>query len=444
MAFPLLPSLVSICDKSFIKPSSLTPSTQRFHKLSFIEQSFSNMYIPFAFFYPKVQQRDDSKSSHELPHIAHLLQTSLSRTLFSYYPYAGELIDNATVDCNDIGAEFVSARIKYPMSEILNHPNAAQAESIVFPKNLPWANNYEGGNLLVAQVSKFDCGGIAVSVCLSHKIGDGCSVLNFIKDWSNFTRDHTATTLIPSPRFVGDSIFSPQKYGPLIAPQFLSNVSECVQKRIVFPTAKLDALRAKVAAESGVENPTRAEIVSALIFKCATKAASSTSSSKLMRPSKLVHYLNIRTMIKPRLPRSAIGDVLSVFSITASNEQDMELPTLVRNLRKEVEMAYKKDQIEQNELVLEVVEFLRKGKKPFQDENCSSTYFCSNVCKYPYYDVDFGWGKPERVSIPNGPFKNVFFLKDYQSGQGVEARVMLQQQHMSEFERDQELLEFIS
>jgi len=192
-----------------------------------------------------------------------------------------------------------------------------------------------------------------------------------------------------------------------------------------------------VAVESGVENPTRAEVISALFFKCATKAASSTTTT-----SKLVHYLDVRTMMKPRLPRSAIGNVLSVFSTTATKEQDIELPTLVRNLRKEVEVAYKKDQVEQNELILEIVESIKKGKIPFEDENCS-VYFCSNLCKYPYYNVDFGWGKPERVSIPNGPFKNIFFFKDYQNGQGAEARIMLKKHHMSAFERDEELLELI-
>uniref|UniRef100_M1AB94 Acyl-transferase n=1 Tax=Solanum tuberosum TaxID=4113 RepID=M1AB94_SOLTU len=249
-----------------------------------------------------------------------------------------------------MGAEFSSVRINCHMSEILDHPNASHAESIVFPKDLPWANNYVGGNLLVAQV----------------------------------------------------------------------------------------------AAESGVENPTRAEVVSALLFKCAIKATSSTTTSMLTRrPSKFVHFLNVRNMMKSRLPQSAIGNLLSVFSITATNEQDIELPTLVRNLRKGVEVAYKKDQVEENELILEVVESMRKGKKPF-DDDYENVYSCSNVCRYPFYNVDFGWGKPERVGLPNGPFKNLFFLKDYKIGRGVDARVMLQKQHMSEFERDEELLDLIS
>nr|XP_033515849.1 acylsugar acyltransferase 3-like [Nicotiana tomentosiformis] len=408
-ASALLSSLVSICDKSFVKPSCLTPPMVRYHKLSFVDQSLSNMYIPFAFFYPK-QQKEESNNS-QLSHLADLLQRSLSQTLVSYYPYAGILRDNATVECNDMGAEFLSVKINCPMSEILNHPHATDAESIVFPKDLPWKNNYEGDNLLVVQLSKFDCGGIAISACLSHKIGDGCSVINFLNHWVNVTRDRRF--IVPSPRFVGDSIFSSLN-GPLIAPQIMSNVSECAQKRLVFPTAKLDALRAKIAVESGVENPTRAEVVSALLYKSATKAAASCSAN--IQPSKLVHYLNVRTMIKPRLPRSAIGNLLSMFSTAAT--QDIELPRLIHNLRKEVEVAYKKDQVEQNELVLEIVESIQKGKLPFEenDENCTTPttmYFCSNLCKLPFYSVDFGWGKPERVCLGTGPFKNFFFLKDY-------------------------------
>ncbi|KAK4738660.1 hypothetical protein R3W88_002357 [Solanum pinnatisectum] len=401
----LAPSLVSICDKSIIKPSSLTPSTLKYHKLSLVDQSLSNMYIPASFFYPKKQSStDDAINSHELSHITHLRQKSLSQTLISYYPYAGRLIHNATVDCNDMG-------------------------TLVFPKGLPWSNNvYEDGNLLVAQVSQFDCGGIAISTCLSHKIGDGCSVHCFLADWASATRNLSISS---APRFVGDSVFiSPQNnnIGPLIAPIIESNVNECIQKTFVI-------------AESGLQNPTRAEIVSALLFKCATKAASKLTSHCSMRPSKLVHYLNVRTMTKPHLPRNAIGNLLSVFSVEATNEEETELSRLVRNLRKEVEVAYKKDQVEQNELIVEIVESMRKGKLPFEtgDDECDM-YFCSSVCKFPYYSVDFGWGKPERGGVPNGPFKKMFFLFDYQTGQGVEASVVLQNQQMNAFECDEQLL----
>ncbi|KAF3637599.1 putative deacetylvindoline O-acetyltransferase-like [Capsicum annuum] len=127
-----------------------------------------------------------------------------------------------------------------------------------------------------------------------------------------------------------------------------------------------------------------------------------------MRPSKLVNFFNIRTMMKPRLPPSAIGNVLSAFSTQAINTM------LVRNLRKLRELkwlAYTKDQVEQNEQILEAVNSMKKGKMLFEnkDENCTM-YSCSDLCKFPYYSVDFGWGKPERVSLANGPSKKIIKL----------------------------------
>nr|XP_009629726.1 acylsugar acyltransferase 3-like [Nicotiana tomentosiformis] len=139
-------------------------------------------------------------------------------------------------------------------------------------------------------------------------------------------------------------------------------------------------------------------------------------------------------MIKPRLRRSAIGNLVSPFSTAAT--QDIKLPRLIHNLRKEVEVAYKKVQVDENVLVLEIVDSMKKGKLPFEekDENSTTTtYFCSNVCKFPLYSVDFGLGKPERVCLANDPSKNYFFLKDYKTGRGVEARV-----------KDYKLLQFAS
>lgn len=85
--------------------------------------------------------------------------------------------DNATIECNDKDdkeVDFYNIYISRPMSEILNHPYDYYSgdNCSVFLKDLPWKNSFEG-SLLVAQLSHFDCGGIAVSACLSHKIGDG-------------------------------------------------------------------------------------------------------------------------------------------------------------------------------------------------------------------------------------------------------------------------------
>lgn len=78
-----------------------------------------------------------------------------------------------------------------------------------------------------------------------------------------------------------------------------------IQKRFVLSESKINALKALVAAESCVENPTRNEVVIALLYKCA--ASSSTTN---YRWSQLVLTLNLRSQacLQPPLPPTTIGN----------------------------------------------------------------------------------------------------------------------------------------
>ncbi|XP_059294620.1 acyltransferase Pun1-like [Lycium ferocissimum] len=424
--------LVSIHEKTIVKPSSPSPSPLKYHKLSFVDQSLSHLYIPLVFFYTKQPQQ-----VLELAQITNTLQSSLARTLASYYPYAGSMKDSATIECNDKGVDFYNVYISRPMSEILNRPYDHHTETCnVFPKNLPWKNSFDG-SLLVAQLSHFGCGGIAVSTCLSHKIGDGSSAASFLRDWARATRD---PNIIPRPEFVGDSIF-PSRNSPLSDPVFLSNTKNCTHRKFLFSGSKLRALRTIVAAESGVKNPTRAEVVSAILFKFATKAASRIKNSVSFRPSMMLNDVDIRPLIVPPLPQNSIGNLLSGCLLIVTEEDEMKIPTLVHNLRKELESFYKKDPVRQNDLVMEI-EGCTKNGRPLFDTEDFDMYLCSNMCKFSGYSIDFGWGKPERVSSPFGPWKNSFFLSADKSLNGVEAMVTLEEEHMLALEGNEEFIEF--
>lgn len=63
------------------------------------------------------------------------------------------------------------SELSSPMFQILEHPNI-DTEHLVFPVPQPHHHNNEVC-LAIAQVTHFDCGGIAIVGCLSHKIGDG-------------------------------------------------------------------------------------------------------------------------------------------------------------------------------------------------------------------------------------------------------------------------------
>lgn len=123
----LLPRLVS---KKIIKPSLPTPSTHSLHKLSLVGQGFSNFFIPFALFYPKKLVDTISGGPKQ---ISKLLENSLSKTLTCYYPWAGSSIDNATIHCNDIGAELLEVQINSPMDNVVNNPDSS-IKDLTFPQ----------------------------------------------------------------------------------------------------------------------------------------------------------------------------------------------------------------------------------------------------------------------------------------------------------------------
>ncbi|KAK6791059.1 hypothetical protein RDI58_010140 [Solanum bulbocastanum] len=212
-----------------IKPLSPTPYTQRWHNLSLIDQTFSNIYVP-CFLYPKHQV--DTIPKHQL---YKFLTYSLSKTLTSYYPWAGSLKDNATFECDDHGAEFFEVEINSSMNKVIHNPD------LTFPQGLCWGYSSlsTSGALTVAQLSHFECGGITLSICLSHK-----------------------DSLMPSP-------FD----GPMVYPVIEPRREGCIYKRFVFSEFKINALKALVAAESSVQNSTRTEVVSALLYKCAASSS---------------------------------------------------------------------------------------------------------------------------------------------------------------------------
>lgn len=155
----------------------------------------------------------------------------------------------------------------------------------------------------MAQLSHFDCGGIAVSACLSHKVGDGYSAFSFLRDWAALTQDPINAQI--SPYFVRDSLIPLSvSDGPLDFPLIVSKKEEeRVEKRFIISASKVRALKALVAADSGVQNPTRSEVVSALIYKCAAISTNNVANylGGSFKHSQLVHISNLRKIISPPL-----------------------------------------------------------------------------------------------------------------------------------------------
>ncbi|XP_004251404.1 acyltransferase Pun1-like [Solanum lycopersicum] len=451
--------LLSTISKKVVKPFSPTPSTQKIHKLSLLDQCMGNFYMPLVLFYPKHQLEQGPKQ------LSKLLETSFSKVLTYHQPWAGSLRDNATIHCDGTGAEFFEVEVNCPMNQIVHRPD------LTFPPGLPWKNVphvNDGGRLSVAQLSHFDCGGIAISVCMSHKVGDARSAFSFLKDWATLTREQSNDQLsCPSNSndqlscpsyYVQDSLMPSLPDGPLKFPVVVEpNGEESIEfeKRFFLSESNIRALKALIVDDpsSIVQNPTTTEVVSAIVYKCAAIAGANTSNGNNDSSSQMVFVSDLRKTIPPSIKStSTIGNILTTFSTPTYNLEDLRLPKLVADIRKSKHELSTRDNFNENRWVSEMIEYANKintgteYELSYRRESSShDVYRCSSVCNIPFQDLDFGWGRPTRASIASTPFNNMIYLMNTQDqNRGIEVFINLDQQQMSIFEQDKEFLQFAS
>uniref|UniRef100_M1CKC4 3'-N-debenzoyl-2'-deoxytaxol N-benzoyltransferase n=1 Tax=Solanum tuberosum TaxID=4113 RepID=M1CKC4_SOLTU len=84
---------------------------------------------------------------------------------------------------------------------------------------------------------------------------------------------------------------------------------------------------------------------------------------------------------------------------------------------------------------------IEKTAKAFSKGDLEVCNFTS-WCRFPVYEVDFGWGKPEWVCSPIKSFKNLVILMGTKDGDGIEASVNLLEEDMPLFENDPQILAF--
>ncbi|KAJ8645025.1 hypothetical protein MRB53_006773 [Persea americana] len=174
---------VEVISKELIKPSSPTPPHLRSFKLSLLDQLAPPIYIPMIFFYTG-KDGDNLQQSYQ---VAKSLKASLSKTLAIFYPLAGRIKDDDTIDCNDEGAEILDARVKIQLFEFLKKPHVEVLDQLV-PGDILCTRSGAEDVPLAIQVNSFECGGVAIGVLLSHKIVDAAAMVEFISKWAATAR----------------------------------------------------------------------------------------------------------------------------------------------------------------------------------------------------------------------------------------------------------------
>ncbi|KAI3464699.1 hypothetical protein Pfo_021362 [Paulownia fortunei] len=429
---------VEIVSVERIKPSIPTPNHLRNYKLCILDQLIPAAYAPIVIFYPN----HDAASHFEVLERLAVLKKSLSETLSRFFPLAGTITDDLSIDCDDQGACFTIAKVKYCLSEFLESPDLK-----LIAQFLPCGLTSSGYCVTNIQASEFECGGIAIGVCISHRILDGTALSTFLKGWAYATSSSEENLVFPD--FSASSLFPANdlrlKDASMGMWGSLFKKGQFITKRFVFDGLAIASLKDMATGVSG-SNPTRVETISGFIWKCAMAASEERFGSK--KPSLITHLVNLRKRAAPNFSEQSLGNLIWVASAKyTAEEQNLELSGLVDDVRKcisKIDGDYVK-KLRGNEGSHTMHKCLKEIEE-FGSKDVDHFGFTS-WCKLGFYDVDFGWGKPIWVTSidASGPlFMNLAILIDRRCGDGIEAWVTLDEQEMAILEHNQEFRAFAS
>ncbi|KAK7246932.1 hypothetical protein RIF29_41803 [Crotalaria pallida] len=436
---------IELISRESIKPSKPTPPHLNTHPLSFIDYVVGRNYVPLVYFYPnKASKYDDDENQKGSNNKISTLKKSLSDVLSIYYPFAGRLRDQVSIECNDQGVLLLVTKIKSKLLKILQNPSESLLKPL-FPDDLPWKamGSSSDESIIAIQINNFECGGIAISVCMSHKVGDGSTLFNFVNDWATVARNNNANEeegLPVPPELHAGALAIPLSDLPDF-PERAIVKQNTLCRRLVFDGSKIESLKAIVSSHN-VENPSRVELVTALIYKHAI------SSLKLSNNTPLRVAANLRRRMVPPLPQKSIGNWVWSFPVPRENEET-ELHQLVTKIREGLNEFCDKTVKNFGNLAF-VSDFLKQiTSLPKQNDEVTivkpiTLFFFASWCKLPTYEVDFGWGKPIWVTSIGSPVKNSVVLMDARDGNGIEAFVNMEVQDLAIFESDVELLQYAS
>ncbi|GFP85240.1 pelargonidin 3-o-(6-caffeoylglucoside) 5-o-(6-o-malonylglucoside) 4'''-malonyltransferase [Phtheirospermum japonicum] len=346
------------------------------------------------------------------------------------------------VECNDEGAEFVVAEANdiELMDFIAKTESHDQLYSLL--SRQPYDVDKPNDPLLSIQITKFKCGGLSISISLSHRISDGSSLGTLISAWSNAQNNKNPELIIPS--FNSPSFFP----GTNLECDFEPPHSVAV-KRLLFNKEAISSLKSKLRpSKNGKGYLSRVRVVSAVIAKALIGVE--LAKNEKSRACFIGQGVNMRSRTIPPLPKHLNGNLVveAVAQCMAANDtKEKGLQELVYLLGDVIEKT-----IDDCEKLLSLDEDGRK--KILRDpllkmfETLASgdgiAVWFTDWSKFGFYEADFGSGhKPVWVRVGTVCAENLTILVENREGDGIEAWVHLDPKDVTYFERDEDMKLFI-
>nr|GMD31275.1 vinorine synthase-like [Ipomoea batatas] len=432
---------VEVYQKEKVRPSSPTPQTLRYHKLSLLDVLAGPFYGSHVFFYPS--------GAGPRRHDYDELKESLSKTLSILYPLAGRLKDGSIIECNDEGAVFVRANVtNYDLGEFLRYPKLEDLRQLLpldpYPNAIDPAMPMSG-----VQVNRFRCGGTAVGFCTWHGVVDGIGMANLYNTMAAINRGER----VAGGGLVVDvaAIFSPgnSKIFQAMSTAVLGMKKKLVKyasKRYIFSKQDIERIRNQYSQSEHSRGPSRVVALSAFVWAAVIRAT--LVANPTLKTHLLTHYVNLRNKLNPPLPSQCLGNILhgteSVWEVDDGTAGEpvtgQSLVGRVVEAMDKVTTDYVREMHTEGAFLRSIL--ARRSKVIDYNKGETNVLSISSLCKIPIFEVDFGWGKPIWNGLPQTLLDLVLFV-DTEDG-GVEVWIGLEHEVMCNLDKDAEFRAFVS
>ncbi|KAL9244323.1 hypothetical protein vseg_018110 [Gypsophila vaccaria] len=421
--------IVKVISKEIITPSFPTPKHLNLHHLSLLDHVNYHVLMPLIFFY-SFNNKISTKLS--LNSMLNRMKTSLATTLIEFYPLTGRIKDEIYVVCNDEGVPYSQSQVNRNLVDVVH-----KAEVCDLDKLLPCEPKGPCELLLAIQINVFECGGIAIGLCINHKVSDACSVLMFIKNWSIVVRCGGTTC--------GSYIrpcFDAAKLFPLtndVSKKYAFKNEKSVSKRFTFDELSNRCLRTKY--KIGNEKVSFGLVLLAFVYSRLV----ATNSRSIKVPYVVSEAVNLRSKIDSAPKESfyfgnVFLDAIAEPSATATDERAKIFREMVVQMRKAI-MKIGSNFLSKIKNGTEDLAYVTDRFEKVKKREISLLAF-SNYSGLPVYESDFGWGKPIWVTSATLPMTKVVIFIPSRSGTNVDVYVNLNEKDMKNLEFDQEFSSF--
>ncbi|KAL3533054.1 hypothetical protein ACH5RR_006575 [Cinchona calisaya] len=421
---------ITIKESTLVHPAQPTP-TKRLRN-SNLDLLVAKIHILTVYFY----KPNGSTNFFD----SRVLKEALSNVLVSFYPMAGRLARDEEgrieINCNSEGVLFVEAETDSSVDDFGDFTPSLELRRLI--PTVDYSGDISSYPLVIFQVTRFKCGGVALGAGVQHNLSDGVSSLHFINTWSDTARGLS----IAVPPFIDRTLIRAQdppmpvyehiEYYPPPTLKSDSRILKSGPKRSTTAILKLAPEQlGLLKAKSNNEGSTY-EILAAHIWRITCKARGLTDD----QATKLYIATDGRSRLCPPLPPGYLGNV--VFTATPIAESgDLQSEPLtnsakrIHNALTKMDNDYLRSALDYLEIQPDLAALVR-GPQYFASPNLN----INSWTRLPVHDADFGWGRPIHMGPASILYEGtVYILPSPSKDRTFSLAVCLDADHMPLFQK---------